>query len=783
MGQPKSHTEALRPPLANRRKLAIVLVMGSLAGLVALLSENKAYWRSTFWPPTASSNWLGAPGGILARTTWQTLGFAAPLLPALLLVLAATFWTARWGWVVRFLAATALIPAASLAMALGGWNLSGPVAGAGGSLGAWLVLHDLPTGKLGELALWVWLGCCMLFLVGPALPLYLMECLGSLLNLAPRPAQPEAVRVPDKLLIPLDTPIPLIICPACSPISKVPESDPPGPDPVVVSPPVPVVKLRPKGKTTEEPSIPIHHHATRVVEPPPPEPPAAQRPKDASPAVEFAGYEVPGLEILDEPEAFQVDRHEELLRDRATLLEQAFRDYGIHVKVVGINTGPVITQFEISLETGLRLNKVTRLGEDIALNLRVSSVRMVAPIPGKNTVGVEIPNELRATVRLKEVIGACGRKVDAMKIPLFLGKDNEGRPLVHDLADMPHLLIAGSTGTGKSVCMNSIILSMLMTRRPDQVRMIMIDPKVVELTDYARIPHLMHPVVHDMKKAEAILAWAVDKMEERYECFRRARVRNLAGYNELDEKTLLERVEPATDEEREKLPRRMPYIVVFIDEMADLMMTMRKEVEGHIIRLAQKSRAAGIHLVVATQKPTVDVITGLIKSNLPSRICFKVVNKSDSRVVLDEMGADRLLGKGDMLFLPPGTSVVARAQGTFASDGEIRRIVAGVVQVAPSYIQELVQLPVDRSDGKKGENGEKKERDAVFDAAVEIVVREGRGSTSLLQRALGIGYGRAARLIDQMAEEGVVGSFNGSSAREVLITAEEWESRCAAALR
>jgi S-DNA-T family DNA segregation ATPase FtsK/SpoIIIE len=351
---------------------------------------------------------------------------------------------------------------------------------------------------------------------------------------------------------------------------------------------------------------------------------------------------------------------------------------------------------------------------------------------------------------------------------------------VHDLADMPHLLIAGSTGTGKSVCMNSIILSMLMTRRPDEVRMIMIDPKVVELTDYGKIPHLMHPVVHDMKKAEAILAWAVDKMEERYEMFRRARVRNLAGYNELDEKTLLERVEPATDEEREKIPRRMPYIVVFIDEMADLMMTMRKEVETHIIRLAQKSRAAGIHLVIATQKPTVDVITGLIKSNLPSRICFKVVNKSDSRVVLDEMGADRLLGKGDMLFLPPGPSVLSRAQGAFASDGEIRRIVGAAEQVPPSYIQELVQLPV-RVEGKPGEGGEKKERDAVFDAAVDIVLREGRGSTSLLQRALGIGYGRAARLIDQMAEEGIVGAYNGSSARDVLINLEEWESRCATA--
>jgi S-DNA-T family DNA segregation ATPase FtsK/SpoIIIE len=428
----------------------------------------------------------------------------------------------------------------------------------------------------------------------------------------------------------------------------------------------------------------------------------------------------------------------------------------------------------VALETGLRLHKVTRLADDLALNLKVPSIRMVAPIPGKDTVGVEIPNEHRAVVRLKEVILNAGAKLAKSKIPLFLGKDTEGRPLVYDLAEMPHLLIAGRTGTGKSVCMNAIILSMLMTRRPDEVRMIMIDPKMLELSEYGKIPHLMHPVVKDMKKAEAILGWAVDKMEERYDILSRARVRSIAGYNELTPDEIYRRLRPADEEEKARIPEKMPYIVIFVDEMNDLMMTMRKEVEGHIIRLAQKSRAAGIHLVVATQKPTVDVITGLIKSNLPARICFQVSSRTDSRVVLDEMGADKLLGKGDMLFLQPGTSTILRAQGTYASDAEISRVVEHL-ECEPAFVRELIQLSSSPREGKSGLE-RLRERDELYEPAIEVVVREGRGSVSLLQRALGIGYGRAARLIDFMAEDGIVGPYNGSNAREVLMQMEQWEA-------
>ncbi len=499
------------------------------------------------------------------------------------------------------------------------------------------------------------------------------------------------------------------------------------------------------------------------------------RPAPAADAEPMEAYELPPLSLLEEPEPFPYDEHDKLLRERAVLLEKTFRDFELNVKVVGINTGPVITQFEVALETGLRLQKVTRLADDIALNLKVPSVRMVAPIPGKNTVGVEIPNEHRAIVRLKEVILTAGKSIARMKIPLFLGKDGEGRPVLYDLAEMPHLLIAGRTGTGKSVCLNSIIISMLMTRRPDEVKMLMIDPKRAEMSEYGTIPHLMHPVVTDMKKAEAILSWAVDEMEKRYDLISQARVRSSAAYNQLSRAEQVRRINPPAEEE-DHVPERMPYIVIIVDEMADLMMTMKREVEGHIIRLAQKSRAAGIHLVVATQKPTVDVITGLIKSNLPARIAFQVSSRTDSRVVLDEMGADKLLGKGDMLFLQPGTSTLVRAQGTYASDAEITRVVESL-HGEPEFAEELLQLGTATAGGAGGGTLQERlrARDELYEQAISVIVREGRGSVSLLQRALGIGYGRAARLIDFMAEDGFVGSYRGSNAREVLLTTDEWE--------
>jgi S-DNA-T family DNA segregation ATPase FtsK/SpoIIIE len=487
---------------------------------------------------------------------------------------------------------------------------------------------------------------------------------------------------------------------------------------------------------------------------------------------EAADYQLPPIEMLLENETFSFEAQEKEVRQKAKLLEKAFASFGFNVKVVEIETGPVIAQFELELESGLRLSKITSLADDVAIALRVPSVRIVAPIPGKNTVGIEVPNEERQLVRLREVIEEGSAKAGKMKIPIYLGKDVAGNPMVADLASLPHLLIAGRTGTGKSVCLNTLLMSMLMTRRPDEVRMLLIDPKMVELSPYKTLPHLMHPVVTDMKKAEALLAWAVDKMEERYALLARAGVRHIAGYNALGEEELMDRLQPETDDERKAIPTHLPYIVIVADEMADLMMTAAKEVETHIIRLAQKSRAVGIHLVLATQKPTVDVITGLIKSNLPARIAFQVASRTDSRVVLDEMGADKLLGNGDMLFLWPGTSTLIRGQGTYVSDEEINQVIEFVGTHEPDFVEELVALkPADAAEGGPDKF---KKRDELYESAIEVIVREGRGSVSLLQRALGVGYGRGARLIDFMAEDGIVGAYNGSQAREVLITLDQW---------
>ncbi len=487
-------------------------------------------------------------------------------------------------------------------------------------------------------------------------------------------------------------------------------------------------------------------------------------------------YVLPSVELLTLGDDFSYDEQTEEVKRKARVLEQTFANFGFNIRVVEIETGPVIAQYEIELEAGLRLSKITGLADDLAIALRVPSVRIVAPIPGKNTVGIEVPNEKRQVVRMREVIEEGAPQVRKMKIPLFLGKDVSGKPLAVDLASLPHLLIAGRTGTGKSVCLNSIICSILMARRPDEVRMLMIDPKMVELSGYGRLPHLMHPVVTDMRKAEAILAWAVDKMEERYALLARAGVRHITSYNQLGRDELRDRLRPENDEEAEMIPDHLPFIVIVADEMADLMMTAGKEVEAHIIRLAQKSRAVGIHLILATQKPTVDVITGLIKSNLPARISFQVASRTDSRVVLDENGADKLLGNGDMLFLWPGTSTLLRGQGTYLSDDEINAVVDHCSTGEQNFVQELVQLKVKEDkegDGKAA--GSFKRRDDLYESAVDIVVREGRGSCSLLQRALGIGYGRAARLIDFMAEDGIVGDYAGSQAREVVITIDQWE--------
>lgn len=510
---------------------------------------------------------------------------------------------------------------------------------------------------------------------------------------------------------------------------------------------------------------PVAIRPVRTAPPSPPVDESRERPE----------YELPDIDLLEDAEDFPFEELATRAQSVARTLEKTFEQFGLKVRVTEVDTGPVVTLFELDLEPGLRVSKVVNLQDDLAIALRVPAVRIVSPIPGKNTVGVEVPNDTRVNVRLRELIESADG-LEKQRIPIFLGKDVSGHPLTVDLSKMPHLLIAGRTGTGKSVCLNTLILSMLMTRSPEDVRMLMIDPKMVELSPYTKIPHLMHPVITDMKKAEALLAWAVDKMEERYDLLARVGVRHLDSYNKLGKEKVLERLGLDPDDpDVDGIPDRMPYIVIVADEMADMMMTSGKEVEGLIIRLAQKSRAVGIHLVLATQKPTVDVITGLIKSNLPARISFQVSSRTDSRVVLDSMGAERLLGNGDMLYLAPGTSNLSRAQGTYVSDDEVNAVIDFYSEYEPQYSAEIEQATSNANAPAGGASGERP-RDDHYEQAIEIVIREGRGSVSLLQRALGIGYGRAARMIDWMAEDGIVGDYNGSKCREVICTMEQWEA-------
>ena len=482
----------------------------------------------------------------------------------------------------------------------------------------------------------------------------------------------------------------------------------------------------------------------------------------------YDDYQLPPLDLLVEPETGFSAIQSKMVEHKAHALEELLKEFGVNANVVNAEPGPAITMYELELAPGVKVNQISTLSNDMARALGSGTVRVVAPLAGKHTIGIEVPNSQRETVRLKELLEKSPN-IAKMQIPLFLGKSSSGEPLVSDLASMPHMLIAGTTGSGKSVCINSIITSILLTRRPDETKLILIDPKMVEMAMYESIPHLMCPIVTEMRRAEQILEWAMQKMDERYELLAEAQVRNLASYNMLTQEELIERFNPATPEEEAKIPKKLPHIVIIIDELADLMMTSAKEVEAYIVRIAQKSRAIGIHLVLATQRPQATVVTGLIKSNMPSRIAFRVAARMDSRIILDQNGAETLLGQGDMLFLKPGTSELVRSQGAFLDDSEIRGIVKFLKDVAePQYSRELMQLnTVDLSAAKK---------DDLFEDAIRVVLETQRGSVSLLQRRLGIGYARASRIIEMMAGTGLLGEYKGSQAREVVMTLDEYDA-------
>jgi S-DNA-T family DNA segregation ATPase FtsK/SpoIIIE len=464
-------------------------------------------------------------------------------------------------------------------------------------------------------------------------------------------------------------------------------------------------------------------------------------------------YKLPGLDLLDSPPPLNQRQIKDDLQASSQILEATLRDFGVETRVTQVNPGPVITRYELEPAPGVKIHRIAELNDDIALAMKAHSVRIVAPIPGKARVGVEVPNTQSEIVYLKDILGCTEFQQAQSKLILAIGKDISGQPIVTDLADMPHLLIAGTTGSGKTVCVNSIITSMLYNATPDEVKFLMVDPKMVELALFNELPHLLCPVLTNAKKVSAALGWVVNEMERRYKLLAKVGARNIDIYNEKNEKV------------ESQSSQKMPYIVVIIDELADLMVVASQEVESAITRLAQLSRAVGIHLILATQRPSVDVITGVIKANFPARISFRVASRVDSRTVLDMNGADKLLGKGDLLFLQPGHHKPIRAQGSLISDRELERVVSFIKQQSSSsYNAELME-----AQDKKANFGKRFEKDELFDEAVKVLLQTKQASVSMLQRRLGVGYTRAARLIDMMEEEGIVGPYRGSKPREILV--------------
>ncbi|MFI3197833.1 MAG: DNA translocase FtsK 4TM domain-containing protein [Methylococcaceae bacterium] len=504
-------------------------------------------------------------------------------------------------------------------------------------------------------------------------------------------------------------------------------------------------------------------------------------PKQPSPKYNAGEDILPSLDLLDERDTRVVGYSQTDLEDMSRLVEDILADFNVAVAVVGFHPGPVITRFELQPAAGVKVSRISSLSKDLARALSVTSVRIVEIIPGKSVVGLEIPNREREMVTLRELLASSGFEKAKSMLTLAMGKDIAGAPLMADLGKMPHALVAGTTGSGKSVAINTMILSLLYKATPDEVRMIMIDPKMLELSVYEGIPHLLTPVVTDMKEASNALRWAVAEMERRYKLMSKMGVRNLAGFNHLiDEATargesirdpMFQMLNPLEEGEYYPVLNKLPSIVIVIDELADMMMIVGKKVEELIARLAQKARAAGIHLILATQRPSVDVLTGLIKANVPTRISFQVSSRIDSRTILDQGGAETLLGNGDMLFLPSGTSIPIRAHGAFVDDHEVHRVVEFLKQTAPpDYLEDITRESTDSNDGysMNGDSSSNSETDALYDEAVAFVTDSRKASISSVQRRFKVGYNRAATMIEDMEAAGIVSAAESNGSRVVL---------------
>ena len=744
-----------RTSSSNRNHLAREVAGVSLAAFTLLLllslfsfNPDDPSFNNQFSEPHRATNLAGAVGAYLADLFFQAFGLLAFLWPAFFAFLAWRLFTfpefnpkQPWkivAWVFLVVSASSL-----LSIGVGKIHILGASLDAGGALGRncsrWMDPYLNMIGSVILFALLATIGVMILTRlswveVGGTIKDFLRSELDRIRDFW-RP--PKGKKKKEDAKEPLKTPekeTPVIIS------GSLPDSAPP----IVVK----------KGAAEEK---------TSPVIMPKQEPFSFMNTRGS--------YVLPPLSLLEDPEAKEVKVDQESLLANAKILEKRLEDFGVFGKVVEVRPGPVITMYEYEPAPGIKINKIVNLSDDLALALRAISVRIVAPIPGKAAVGIEIPNSIREPVYLKDILACEEFQKAEGKLTLALGKDIFGNPFITNLAKMPHLLVAGATGTGKSVSLNSMICSLLYKADPEEIKFLMIDPKRLELSAYEGIPHLLHSVVYDPKAAAMVLRWATEEMGIRYRLMAEKGVRNIDRYNQKVEKelkegrkkgeSLLKEVEGLENRTGENLAP-LPYIVIVIDELADLMMVSARDVEASLTRLAQMARAAGIHLLIATQRPSVDVLTGVIKANFPTRISFQVSSKTDSRTILDANGAEHLLGSGDMLFLPPGTSRIVRVHGAYISEVEILRVVEfWKKQGKPNYDQSILQAKEEASETPE------EEYDEMYDQAVAIVAESRQASISMLQRKLRVGYNRAARMIERMEQEGVVGPADGSKPREV----------------
>ncbi len=793
--EPFGHAPRFRPNW-------LAALTGLLAGVWLLVAMADFDPRQTGWLlPNSTTlkvadNFMGRLGTDFARLGLIWLGAAAWLLPAFCLW---SVWLAvchaRRLVATRFTAMVLAVIAGSGLAAMTGLKPSDYFpSGLGGGLGGWLygTALEKTIGVFGAASLLLCVyGAALVFIftrdIGKAFEALLQRLRnwraaralarttdGRTTAVGPKASSPPpVVPAPAKAAPPpaANTGTTLVPASGVFPATTVSAARPPEakapPTLKLVRHPTPTAET---GPPPEKEKIPPATAATKdglaIVKPAEPKKAA----KIILPQSDDANYKFPPLTLLKEQARAAADSDEEYKRNMADLV-RILGEFDVAVTPGEIHVGPVITRYELAPAAGVRVEKIAGLDKNIALGMKAQSVRILAPIPGKAAVGVEVPNLHPTPVGLREILESedwAGAKAD---LPIALGKDVSGKPLVSDLAKMPHLLIAGATGSGKSVCINAIIASLLYSKSPKDVRLIMVDPKVVELKIFNTLPHMLIPVVTEPKKVPAALKWLLNEMEQRYQMFARENVRNITGFNARkksagpaapDPQAAFAGVDPLDGLE---IPARLPYIVAIIDELADLMMVAPAEIETSIARLAQIARAAGIHLIIATQRPSVNVITGVIKANLPSRIAFQVASQVDSRTILDGKGADTLIGRGDMLFSPPGTSRLVRAQGAFVADEEVQAMVEFLQQNGPPQYAHAVQEQIDRA---AAEDNSDLDDEALLKKALDVLRSTKRASTSMIQRRLRIGYNRAARLVDLMEERGIVGPENGSSPREIL---------------